>query len=53
MTADELRDLLTLVINRSSHSLDASTVTETGGKAVIGVEDKDSGAFFYVEITEA
>lgn len=52
MTADELRDLLTLVINRNTNTLDASTVTETGGKSCIGVEDKESGSFFCIEITE-
>ncbi|MEU1043949.1 hypothetical protein ABZ400_02180 [Streptomyces sp. NPDC005897] len=53
MSVDQLRELLTLVINRHTNTLDAWTVTETGGKSCIGVEDKESGSVFYVEITEA
>lgn len=53
MTADELKDLLVLTINRNTSILDASPIEGAGSKPVIGVENKDSGELFFLEIVEA
>ncbi|MEU3285632.1 hypothetical protein [Streptomyces longwoodensis] len=53
MTTEELRDLLTLTINRNTSTLNASNIEGAGTKSVIGVEDEESGTLYFVEITEA
>lgn len=54
MKLEELRDLLILTINRNTSTLDASEIDTAGeGKAVIGIEHKDSGELFFLDIIEA
>jgi hypothetical protein len=53
MTTDELRELLILVINRNTSTLDASSVEDTAidGK-LIGIEVIGTDDMFFLEITE-
>lgn len=53
MTTEELQELLTLLINRNSSILQASSIDAPGAKSVIGVEHEPTGKLFFVEITEA
>lgn len=53
MDANALRDLLIPTINGNSSILNASPIEDTGGKAVIGIENEDTGTLFFLEITEA
>lgn len=53
MTTGELQELLILTINRNTSTLDASAIEGAGVKPVIGVENKDTGELFFLEIQEA
>jgi hypothetical protein len=53
VSPDELRDLLILTINRNSSTLNASPIEGTGVKAVVGVENEETGDLFLLEIAEA
>lgn len=53
MTADDLRELLILLINRSTSTLNASLIEGAGTKSVIGIENEDTGELFFLEAQEA
>lgn len=53
MTANDLRELLLLAINRNTSSLNASPIETEGTKPVIGIENEETGELFFLEIQEA
>jgi hypothetical protein len=53
VTAEDLRELLILTINRNTSVLNASAIEGAGIKPVIGVENEETGELFFLEIQPA
>lgn len=54
MTADDLRDLLILTINRHTSTLDAGPVADEYAEGkLIGIEVIGTDEMFFLEITDA